>query len=77
MHFKLDESLGHCSLNLLLEFAMQLRKYFWISRVGEWMKCMYNLTDKFVAGITLFTQMIVSSLVEKKYQYPSLTGSWF
>ena len=28
IHFKLDESLEHSSLNLLLEFAMQLRKYF-------------------------------------------------
>ena len=51
--------------------------YIWISRVGELMKRMSNLTDKFEAGITLFTQMIVSFLVEKKYKYLSLTGSWF
>ena len=44
--------------------AMQLRRYIWISWVGEWMKRMSNLTDKFEAGITLFTQMIVSFLVE-------------
>ena len=38
---------------------MQLWQYIWISRVGKWMKCMSNLTDKFVAGITLFTQIMV------------------
>ena len=32
------------------------------------MKRMSSLTDKFEAGITLFTQMIVSFLVEKKYK---------
>ena len=56
---------------------MQLQKYIWISQVGEWMKYICNLTDKFVAGIILSTQIIVSSLLEKKYQYPSLTGSCF
>ena len=75
MYFKLDESLAHSSLNFLLELAMQLRKYIWISRVVEWMKCMSNLTDKFVPGITLFTQIIVSFLVDKKYKCLSLTGS--
>ena len=38
---------------------------------------MSNLTEKFEKGITLFIQMIVSFLVEKKYKYLSLTGSWF
>ena len=38
------------------------------------MKRMSNLTDKFVADITLFTQMLVSFLVEKKYICLSLTG---
>ena len=42
MYFKLDESLAHSSLNFLLELAMQLQKYIWISRVVEWMKCMSN-----------------------------------
>ena len=28
---------------------------------------MSNLTDKFVPGITFFTQIIVSFLVDKKY----------
>ena len=37
------------------------------------MKRMSNLTAKFEAGITLFTQMIVSFLVERKYKYLSLT----
>ena len=74
MYFKLDESLAHSSLNFLLELAMQLQKYIWISRVVEWMKCMSNLTDKFVPGIT-FTQIIVSFLVNKKYKCLSLTGS--
>ena len=63
MHFKLDEGLAYSSLNFLLELAMQLRKYIWISRVVE---CMSNLTDKFVPGITLFTQIIVPFLVDKK-----------
>ena len=78
MYFKPDESLAHCSsLKFIFELAMQPRRYIWISRVGEWMKRMSNLTDKFVAGITLFQQMIVSFLVEKKYKYLSLTDSWF
>ena len=37
---------------------------------------MSNLTKKFAPGITLFTQIIVSFLVEK-YKYLSLTGRWF
>ena len=76
MYFKLDESLAHTSLNFLFELAMQLRKYIWILQDIEWMKCMSNLTDNFVLGITLFMQIIVSFLVEKKYKYLSLTGSW-
>ena len=43
-------------------------------QVGDWMKCMCNLSDKFVVGIT-FMQIILSFLVEKKYKYLSLTGS--
>ena len=39
------------------------------------MKHTSNLTAKFEAGKT-FTQMIVS-LVQKKYKYLSLTGTWF
>ena len=78
MYLKPDESLTHSSFHFLLELAMQLRKYIWILRVIEWMKCMYNLTDKFVPGIALFMQIIVSSLVgEKKYKCLSLTGIWF
>ena len=77
MYFKLDESLAYSSLAFLLELAMQLRKYIWILWVVEWMKWLSNLTDKFVPSITLFTQIIVSFLVEKKYKYLSLTGSWF
>ena len=68
MYFKLDESLAHSSLNFLLELAMQLWKYIWISRVIKWMKCMSNLTDKFVPDTTLFEQIIVSFLVDKKYK---------
>ena len=68
MYFKLEESLVHNSLNFLLEIAMQLRKYISILRVVEWMKSMSNLTAEFVPGITLFTQIIVSFLVEKKYK---------
>ena len=41
------------------------------------MKCMSNLTDKFVPGITLFKQIIVCFLVDKKYRCLSLTGSEF
>ena len=52
-----------------------MTQYVWISQVSEWMKCMSNLTDKFVLGITLFTQITVSFLVDKKYKYLSLTGS--
>ena len=59
MYFKLDESLALRSLNFLFELAIQLQKYIWILRVVEWMKCMSNLTDKFVPGITLLTQIIV------------------
>ena len=75
MYFKLDESLAHSSLNFLLELAMQLQKHIWISRLIEWMKCMSNLTDKLVPGITLFMQIILSCLVDKKYKSLSLTGS--
>ena len=64
MYFKLDESLEHSSLSFLLELAMQLQKYIW-TWVGEWMKCMSNLTDKFVLAITLFKQISLSFLVEK------------
>ena len=32
---------------------MQLQKYIRISQVVEWMKCMSNLTDKFVRGINI------------------------
>ena len=46
IYFKLDESLWHSSLKFLLELTMQLRRYILISRVGEWMKGMSNLTDK-------------------------------
>ena len=66
MYFNLDESLTHRSLNLLLELAMQLWKYIWISWVVEWMKCMSNLTQ-IVPGIIFFTQIIMS-LVDKKYK---------
>ena len=75
MYFKLDESLAHSSLSFHLELAMQLRKYIWISWVVEWMKCMSNLTDKFVSGIYLFMQVIMSFLVDKKYKCLTLTGS--
>ena len=75
MYFKLDESLAPSSLNFLLELAMQLRKYIWISQVVEWMECMSNLTDKFVPGISLIEQIIVSFLVDKKYKCLSLSGS--
>ena len=68
MYFELDESSAHSSLNFLLELAMQHWKYIWISRVVEWMTCMSNLTDKFVPGITLFKQIIMSFLVDKKYK---------
>ena len=77
MYFKPDESLAQSSLDFILKLAMQLWKYIWISRAFEWMKCTSNLADKFVMGITLFTQIIVSFLVEKKYKYLNLTGSWF
>ena len=33
------------------------------------MKCVSNLTDKVVQGRTLFTQIIVFFLVEKRYKY--------
>ena len=75
MYLKLDESLAHSSLNFLLELAMQLQKYIWISWVVEWLKCMSNLINKFVLGITLFTQIIVPFLVDKKYKCLSLTVS--
>ena len=55
--------------NFLLELAMQLQKYIWILWAAEWMKCMPNLTEKFELGITLFMHIIVSFLVDKKYQY--------
>ena len=62
IYFKLHESLWvHSSLNFLLELATQLWKYIWVSLVGKWMKCTSNLTDKFVPGITWFTQIILSS----------------
>ena len=70
IYFKLDKSLAHSSL-----ISHTTVKYIWISQVGEWMKCMFNLTDTFVAGRTSFTQIIVSFLVDKKYKCLSLTGS--
>ena len=48
MYFKLDKSL---CLKVLLELVMQLQKYIWILQVGEQMKCMSNLADKFETGI--------------------------
>ena len=39
------------------------------------MKCMSNLTDKFVPSIILFTANFRVQLVEKKYKYLSWTGS--
>ena len=71
MFFKLHEGFGYSSL----ELAMQLQKLIWISRVGEWMKCMSKFTDKFVAGITLFMQITLYFLVEKKYECLSLTSN--
>ena len=59
MYLKLDKRLAHSGLNILLELAMQLRKYVWILQVIVWEKCMSNLTDKFVPGITLFMQLSV------------------
>ena len=35
MYFKLYESLAHSSLDFLLELAMQLQRYIWISRVTK------------------------------------------
>ena len=67
MYFKLDESFAHSSLNFLLELAMQLQKYIWILWAVKWMKCMSNLTDKFVPGITLFTQIILSYVFAQKW----------
>ena len=65
------------SLNFVLGLAMQLRKYIWIAWVGEWMKCMSTLIDKFVLELTyLFTQIILSFLLEKKWKYLTLTGSF-
>ena len=61
-------------LDISFGIYMKLQKYIWISRVGEWMKCMSNLADKFVPRIT-FAQIIASFVVEKKYKYLSLTGS--
>ena len=61
--------------NMEFGLAMQLRKYIWILQVVEWMKCMSDLTNKFVLGITLFTQIIVSFLVDKKYKCCGLTDS--
>ena len=43
--------IAHNSLNFLLELAMQLQKYIWILQEVQWMKCMSNLTDRFVLGI--------------------------
>ena len=59
IYFKLEESLWHSSLNFLLEFAMQLQKYIWISWVGEWMKCMYNLSDKFGEDIIIYANYCI------------------
>ena len=71
-----DESLAHSSLNFLLELAMQPQKYIWISQAVEWIKCMSALTNKFVLGITLFTQIFVPFLVGKKYKCLSLSGKY-
>ena len=54
MYFKLDKSLWYSGLKVLLELVMQLQKYIWILQVGEQMKCMSNLTDKFETGIIQF-----------------------
>ena len=48
MYFKLDESFAHSSLNFLLELAMQLQKYIWISRIVGWIKCIYKMTNCFI-----------------------------
>ena len=61
MYFKLDESWGHSNFYFILEFN---RANFAGRRVNE--IGISNLTDKFVLGITLFTQIIVSFLAEKK-----------
>ena len=48
MYFELGKNLAHSSLNFLLKLAMQLWKYIWILWEVEWIKCMSNLTNKFV-----------------------------
>ena len=70
MYFKPDDSLADGSLNFILQLVMQLQKYVWISRVFEWMKCMSNLTDKFVPVIT-----VLRKLSCQEVQMFSLTGS--
>ena len=76
MYFKQDENLAHSSLNGISYATVKVYFILW---AVEWMKCMYMsiLTDKFVMGMILFTQMIMSFLVDKKYQCLSLTGSSF
>ena len=73
MYFKL-EFRTIISLDFLFDLAIQLWKHMWILQVGERMKCMSNLSDKFMLGRTLFVQIILSFLAEK-YKYLSLTVS--
>ena len=42
---------------LKISLAMQLQKHIWILRISKCLmsKCMLSLTDKFVAGIALYT----------------------
>ena len=67
MYFKQDGSLVYSSLIFFLISHATSGKYIWISWLVEWMKCMSNLT--------LFTQIVVSFFVDKKYNCPSLTDS--
>ena len=74
LHGIVDKSLAHSTLNFLLKLTMQLQKHIWISWVVEWIICLIWLSN-FVPGITLFTQIILPLLVDKKYKCLSLTGS--
>ena len=67
LDFELDESLAHSSLNFVLELAMQLQKYIclWILQEVQWMKCMSNLTDRFVPGINIYTNYHVLLAVNR------------
>ena len=55
-----------------MKLAIQLRKYIFEFRGGR-VNEMSNLTNKYVPGITLFTQIIVSFLVDKKHQCTCLS----